>query len=301
VFQAWFDDSGKEGANQSPVYLLAGYSARTRVWEDFADDWQTELNRPPRLRWLHATVAYNLKGEFGYDKNRGPSEWTSFHGRGNKKARDERLLRFAQIITKHLHPQTDSHGITWVLQHVEYTAFLDQLSKVVVANKADLEELKRVKNPYYLSFQRVLIHEHTLRAASGIATGVREKTEIFFDEGIDNKDNLEEGFKQFMSAAAQEAPQILPFFQNKKPEYRDDKDKSPLQAADLLAWHVRRLCRDVFRGAKQYNDPVWRELYGQKKIKYWDFRYTASHWNKILVDIRAQQLRSFGIWLPPIR
>jgi hypothetical protein len=32
VLQAWFDDSGKEGIAQSPVYLLAGYSARVKVW-----------------------------------------------------------------------------------------------------------------------------------------------------------------------------------------------------------------------------------------------------------------------------
>src|SRR5260370_14577913 len=52
VFQAWFDDSGKEGIAQSPVYLLAGYSARIEVWNDFADEWQDELNQTPRLAYL---------------------------------------------------------------------------------------------------------------------------------------------------------------------------------------------------------------------------------------------------------
>jgi hypothetical protein len=46
MLQAWFDDSGK---GQGPVYLLAGYLGNAAVWEQFAYDWQTELDREPQL------------------------------------------------------------------------------------------------------------------------------------------------------------------------------------------------------------------------------------------------------------
>jgi hypothetical protein len=103
VFQAWFDDSGADGKAQSPVYVLAGFSARRGIWEDFADEWQTELNQTPKLRYLHASEAYHLEGQFGYDKaTQTESEWVRVHGRQNHKAAEERLSKFIKIIAKHL-------------------------------------------------------------------------------------------------------------------------------------------------------------------------------------------------------
>jgi hypothetical protein len=66
-FQAWFDESGKS-PNEGPVFSLSGYSARDEIWKDYADEWNDELEQPPRLRWLHATEAYNFTDEFGYDR-----------------------------------------------------------------------------------------------------------------------------------------------------------------------------------------------------------------------------------------
>jgi hypothetical protein len=298
VFQAWFDDSGKEGIKGSPVYLLAGYSARVRTWEDFADDWLAELDRPPRLKYLHAREAYGWKGvDFDPYAN---SEWNAAHGPKNRKARDERLVKFAKLIVKHLQPGNDAYGLSWITTHQGYNDFIDHLSRVPTASIKDREELQRVKNPYYLGFQKILGQELKLRVAQGSARGIVEKTEILFDEGIDDWDNIEEAFKQFIRMLeTREDPRFLHYLQNKEnPDTRDDKRNPPLQASDLYAWHVRRIHWEVDRrGVTKYEDPVWVEL-RENGIKYYDFPYNTGDWDRILTNVRIGALSALGIWLP---
>ncbi len=303
VFRAWFDDSGKD-APQSPVYILAGFSAHIDIWNDFTDDWQDELNRVPRLRYLKASDAYNFENQFGFDKDaQKPSEWRQFHGKQNVAARDERLSRFVKIIAKHLAADTiDSYGLTWMLSHREYEDLIQRMRSVKTATVKDLQEIERyIRNPYYLSFQRILRDELLLRAAQNKYRGTTQKTEILFDEGIDNPANLEKAFREFLEVVRLSDPEWLDFVQNKTPEYRDDKCNPPLQAADLLAWHIRKMCLEISRGATSYNDPVWLELHENSGIKYYDYRYEAKDWDRILTRVRLNVLRSLGIWVPPER
>jgi hypothetical protein len=302
VFQAWIDDSGKDGKAQSPVYVLAGFSAPKGVWEDFADEWQEELNQAPTLRYLKASDAYNLEGQFGYDKEtKQPSEWVKAHGRGNKKARDQRLSKFVEIIAKHI-ISPNSYGLSWMLSHQEYEHTVRKMRALPTATLKDREEIGRFfKNPYYLSFQRILGIELTLRAAQAMFFGRVEKTEILFDEGIDNPTILEEAFRQFVQVVRMDEPAFLNCLQNKTPEYRDDKCNPPLQAADLFAWHIRRMCLNVSRGDREYNDPTWAQLHETSGIKYYDYRYEAADWERILTRVRVTTLARLGLLVPPIR
>lgn len=304
MFQAWIDDSGKDGKAQSPVYVLAGFSARQDTWKDFDDAWQSELNQPPRLRYLKASEAYNLEGEFGYDKKtRTESEWIKAHGRGNHRAVDERLLRFVKIITEHFAPTPiDSYGLTWTISHLEYEDTIRRLKSLSTATIKDIQEIEHhIRNPFYLSFQKVLSHELTLRAAQNIYLRTTEKAEILFDEDIDNKANLEKAFNEWVQVVRLDEPRWLNFLQNKTPEYRDDKCHMPLQAADLLAWHVRRMCLEISRGATSYDDPVWSALHETSGIKFWDFRYKAADWERILTRVRRNALSALGFFLPSNR
>jgi hypothetical protein len=299
VFQAWIDDSGKEGKTQSPVYVLAGFSAPKGVWEDFADEWQNELKQVPALRYLKASDAYNLEGQFGYDKDTNqPSEWVKIHGRRNEKERDQRLSKFVQIIAKYLLPP-NSYGLSWTLSHQEYKDITARLKALKTATVKDIKEVTRYfKNPYYLSFQKILTIELHLRVAQGMFLRMIEKTEILFDEDIDNPDILEEAFRQWITAVRLDDPRFLDFIQNKKPEYRDDKCNPPLQAADLFAWHIRRMCLNVSRGDTEYNDPVWVQLHERSGIRYFDYRYETADWERILTRVRADALATLGLWLP---
>ena len=92
VLQAWFDESGK---TELPVYLLAGYVGGQTMWEDFSDEWQAELNRPPTLPYLHCKESQLFKG------------WTA-------SERVERILRFVAIIRKYR-----PRRVTFMLRHVD--------------------------------------------------------------------------------------------------------------------------------------------------------------------------------------
>jgi len=63
VFRAFFDDSGKEGIAQSPVYLLAGFSAHLEVWNDFADEWQEITSAPRSASTIPAIAAAGERSE----------------------------------------------------------------------------------------------------------------------------------------------------------------------------------------------------------------------------------------------
>lgn len=274
MLQAWFDDSGKEGLPQSPVYLLAGYSARVQVWESFSDEWQEELEREPKLAYIHAKDAYNFKKELGYR-----SRWAEKWGHMNRDARDERLLRFAAIIVKHL--KRVGEGFVWLLRHEDYREF----HRIIVSHPDITEpEKELLKNPYYLSFQKVI--GAMLRMQAGKAT--REKVEILFDEGIDDYDKLEKAFNAFLGLLALEPPVYRDLLINKHAEFRDDKDNPALQAADLFAWHMRRFCYESARRRK-HNDAVWDAL-RVDGMSYLHQRYDGEDWIRLLERIRDGRL-----------
>jgi hypothetical protein len=189
-----------------------------------------------------------------------------------------------------------------MLAHREYEAMFDLITSLPTATIRDISELRqRIRNPYYLSFQRVLGHELTMRVAQSLMLGYREKTEILFDEGMDSPENLEFAFQQFVEVLKLEEPIFLDSLQNKRAEFRDDKCNPPLQAADLLAFHLRRMYLEVSRGVTKYDDPTWLELHENSGIKYWDFRYEAADWERILMRVRLSALSRLGIWVPPRR
>jgi hypothetical protein len=204
--QGWFDESGKEGwprKGTSPVFLLAGYVAPVRVWAKFADAWQDELDRPPKLNALHTKDAYRFDKEFGEG-----SAWANQWGSRNEHERDKRLLAFAQIIEDHLKPIWSPYGppdrlrLTWMVSHDEYADF-----KKMMKNhpKATPKELKIIREPYYLSFQYVL--GSCLKYKN--FTRTRDETiQILFDYGMDAHKRLKLAFEQWIEVVRLSEPRV---------------------------------------------------------------------------------------------
>src|SRR5450830_1266831 len=61
MLQSFIDDSGWDG--QSPVFVLAGYVAQEKQWEDFSDAWQVilDLKQPKEIKYLKMSQAYQLR------------------------------------------------------------------------------------------------------------------------------------------------------------------------------------------------------------------------------------------------
>lgn len=257
VMQAWFDDSGK---GQEPVYLLAGYVADTETWKGFASDWQDELDRPPKLPYLHANESQIFKGISSDD-------------------RIARLVRFVEIIRRH-----GLRGVSFVMKHSDYREYFRVVSTHPSITSA---ERRMLKNPYYYAFQ-IVFSTMLLRQGKVLKdTGVRELIHILFDTDIDRRSRLELGFKYFLNSVNQRAPDFLELLVNRSAEFRDDKVYLPLQACDLFAWHLRRFCE---RG-NAYADPIWLDL--RNGIEYETYAYREELFVDVLNRLRDATWRAY--------
>ena len=90
-----------------------------------------------------------------------------------------------------------------------------------------------------------------------------EKIDIYFDRQPDESESqLRAGFKEFMSGAPQHLKDRIG---GGGPDFKDDTDILPLQAADLLAWHFRRNIFEHDRGRK-FTNAVWHELLNLERM-----------------------------------
>jgi hypothetical protein len=292
VLQGWFDDSGKEGwprPKTSPVYLLAGYIAPVRVWAAFADDWKKELDREPKLDFLHAKDAYTFACQFGKG-----SQWEKAWGERNEVERDKRLLAFARIIQDHLRPMWNAYnvpdrlGLTWMLSHDEYREFRDAMERHPLITKA---ERKVIKNPYFFGFQYVM---GACLRYKGFSRTSDESIQILFDRDIDNKKRLEMGFKQWVEVVRLDAPHLLKQLVNEQAEFRDDKKHPELQAADLLAYHLRKYIYEItqMKNLDYAGSEIWSTLHNRRKIEFLDLRYEREQWRQLAGKVT----QPFGVW-----
>jgi hypothetical protein len=112
-----------------------------------------------------------------------------------------------------------------------------------------------------------------------VKENIDDKIQIYFDhQGGISERRLREAFDEFMGGAAPElAARIAD-----APEFKDDKCVLPLQAADLIAWHIRRHIYEMQRGA-ELDTAIYSELLS--------LRGRHSIWNEERLQFLAQQMR----------
>jgi len=197
VLQVFIDESGR-GQEEDPAFVLAGYFARVRSWEAFADKWQEVLSETPSIDYLKAKEAYSLSKQF--------KGWS-------REQRDARLSKLASLIRKFV-----AGSVTLAVSGIEF-------NRILRASKGAL------KNVYPLAVAAMITE--VLRAA--LTSRTRERLEFIFDEGMLNAKLFEVAFDDMMTALPRKATDLI----GKRPRMENDKLFVPLQAADLLAWHVR--------------------------------------------------------------
>jgi hypothetical protein len=91
-------------------------------------------------------------------------------------------------------------------------------------------------NPFYLAFSRIV---------SGFAIwqtdlGLHDKVDFIFDDRVMEKKKIRDAWDSFKENAAAEARPYI----GSDPRFEDDKEFLPLQAADLIAWWVRKMATE---------------------------------------------------------
>jgi len=217
MLSAYIDDSGWDG--KSPVFVLAGYLSSTEKWSAFSDEWRAvrDLQEPRPLPYLKMADAYQLK-----------KRTSVFYG-WTEDERDARLKKFCPVINRHV-----EHGIAIVVPIEAHRKYFRGLFAP--------EALDR---PYFLSFFSLA----SLIAAVVRKVGYGEKVELIYDtQENESKSFFMEQFEKFMQAAPPSAAGLFNI-----PKWEDDKDVLPLQAADMLAWHIRRYFYDYMGGRDPAN------------------------------------------------
>lgn len=180
--------------------VLAGYVHAAEKWLHFSDDWKRTLDSKPRIDYFRMVEAQNLNGQF--------RNWVACD-------RDAKVESLGKVIYDH-NP--------WSFEcSVSQEAF-DRIVKPVAPYD--------LKNPYMVCFYGAIVTLARYHEEYGVTTPV----DFTFDEQGPLGPFVVfwyEWIKEWQDPKISALLGITPVFQ-------DDKKVLPLQAADLLAWHLRR-------------------------------------------------------------
>jgi hypothetical protein len=151
--QAYIDDS-----KGPPVFVLAGFIARTDQWSALTARWHDALDLPPRLKYFKMHEAHTCTGEF--------TGW-------KQTDRDVRLASLAGIIKDHV-----VAGVSSVVRQDDY----DEIMAGRIAKPLDY--------PYWLMYYSIIMRTLLLHRENGLV----EKTDFIFDEQPDQSRQVQEHF-----------------------------------------------------------------------------------------------------------
>ncbi len=179
---------------------VAGYLNTTDKWALFSEAWDEELRVSPSIEYFKMAEAFSFKNQF--------DGW-------NKPDRDEKL-----------------RGLARVIRHFQPASF------EVSVSLADYRELVNPSAPYVLGNPYFTCCFGMVSVVSQYAAsrGANIPIEFIFDQqqGVDGDIAL------LFSHMAQNLPPAAKKLVSGTPTFKDDKLVLPLQAADMLAWHLRR-------------------------------------------------------------
>lgn len=180
--------------------FLAGYINTADRWIRFSDAWAEELRQPPAIGYLKMSEANGFGGEF-----RG---WDA-------PGRDEKLRGLARVI-RHFKPRSMHASVS----QSEFRA--------IVAPVAP----HGFSTPYSLCFQAMMLPLAIFQE--------KERIKLPIDFIFDDQEGLGTQAAFFYGKIRERQPKKIREVMCASPIFRDEKHVLPLQAADMLAWHIRR-------------------------------------------------------------
>lgn len=206
VWQAYIDESIDD-----EVLVLAGYFASAKVWAAFASDWEQLLP----LATLGSDGNYRFK----------MSEMAAL------PERMARVSAFHRVIEKH-----ELVAFSHTMRLADYERAKNRFMPIRKIDRSLGNFIdSSVVNPYYfafINFQNTFLNG---RNNPVISLGVpsTEKVDFIFDERREKRAILQSWDESVLKS---ERPEMF----GKTPRFESDDDFLPLQAADFIAWWVRR-------------------------------------------------------------
>lgn len=180
--------------------VLAGWVQSASVWAAFSHSWQAELAKPPAIAYLHMVEAERRRGPF--------QGW-------DEQQRDRKVAALANIIIGYK---------PWFLEcSVSRKQYEEILGPVIPYD---------LRGPYFPCFYAMILKltqwHLTMRNTFPI--------DFIFDEQGAIGARAVVWYEFVKSTQPTPIRQLL----GSTPVFKDDKKVAPLQAADMLAWHLRR-------------------------------------------------------------
>lgn len=188
------------GDEENRILVLAGCVQSYKVWADFSLAWEAALAQSPGIKHFHMREARKLVGEF--------DRWKA-EDRDNK-------IRFLASIIENFRPWTIA---VWVSRK-EHDAIVKPISPYMISHA------------YVSLFWAVILklaHWHQLK-------GIRLPVEYVFDEQGSMGEDAAIWHRHIKSWQPPEIKALI----GGTPKFENDEWVLPLQAADMLAWHIRR-------------------------------------------------------------
>ncbi len=205
MLKCYADDSGSHKGDDSNLFVLAGYLMEEERWESFAEQWDIQLKRDFPVQFFHMTDAEYGDGEF----------------EGMDLVFRERKIKDLALVIADNQPTP----IAVSLDKREY----DSIVKGVASKERD--------NPYaLLLFQLMRGIAEFQKWREQIHGREPEPVEFVFD----NQGPEELKALSWYAGLVEAVPEPYKTIMANTPVFRNDRDILPLQAADMLAWHVRR-------------------------------------------------------------
>lgn len=213
-----FVDDSGSEPDSRPVFVLAGHISPVERWKQFTDDWDAALKSGPKQ------LQYFKMSEANSLK-------FQFLG-WDEEARDAKLKELAKIIKDHV--MFSIRAVLW---------------------RADLEYVQKQYAAYRIQPYELLFHHLMPRVVARVmGLGIEEKIDFVFDDQGDAGDQATASYRQ----AEEFIPQEMLEYVAGPPNHRCDRTFLPLQAADMLAWQVRRFCYENEHKGQAINEYVMR-------------------------------------------
>lgn len=192
----------ESGSHGKGTFVIAGYLATEYNWEQFNLDWNAALAETPGIPFFHRERNYRGKTPF--------DGWT-------EQAREDKLKRMIRVFERFGGNIVElSSTVAWD----EYRAVMD----------GPLAEI--ISNPYYLCQLGVIsLAVDWVRRKSVEESGIS----FVFDYQFQHQ---AEAVRQFTDIVKQLPPEFAKYLSGIC--FMDDQKTAGLQAADLIAWQVRR-------------------------------------------------------------
>jgi hypothetical protein len=188
------------GRGQGPAFVLAGWIARPEAWAEFSTKWEETLHKHPRIEYFKMADAKTFKKQF--------DEW-------DESVRNKKVADLFAVIEDHV-----MYGVNVVVPRDLYLAYANNIAHT------------KIGNPYFLATYYLMVRLAEVQNIDGIV----EPIDFIFDRQDDSEIYVRDAWdfiKEFSSGGIRRRL-------GKRPQFEDDRDFMPLQAADLHAWWLRR-------------------------------------------------------------